>query len=222
MMKYIAAVLLCIAFFLPVAASAQTDLQSQMMALFTQIITLQKQLIESLQNEVVKLSTQLANLKNTNASTASVYKCAKLTPPLCATAITVTYDSYNCVTGYACKPSTTTQTTTNTTGASCSSYNGMRSEGTILDGSMILTGQPYYGGAIVLPMWQCKAGVWICHKWCTPGATFNYPYGISPSASCTFENTPVGSQCGGYYHCAAGVNYNYWSSTLTYECTVAR
>ncbi len=37
------------------------------------------------------------------------------------------------------------------------------------------------------------------------------------SASCTFENTPEGSLCGGQYHCGFGVNGHAWSTTA---CTL--
>jgi len=111
--------LLVLMLVMPVAASAQTlDVNSQIITLLQQIITLQKTLIETLQNQINQLSAQISSLN----TTTQTHKCAIVTPPACATTLTATYDSNNCVTGYFCKP-VTTSTTNTTAGASCT-YNG--------------------------------------------------------------------------------------------------
>lgn len=60
-----------------------------------------------------------------------------------------------------------------------------------------------------MPTYTCRNGQWTNSS-------------SNTNASCSFANTPVGSMCGGYYHCAAGVNYNYWSTSYSSECITAR
>jgi len=71
--------------------------------------------------------------------------------------------------------------------------------------------------------YQCPNGQWVGRT--GPNCQFVCPTtasGTTGTVSCTFDNTPVGNACGGQYHCAAGVNYHYWSATYTSSCISAR
>ncbi|TSC86933.1 MAG: hypothetical protein G01um10148_38 [Parcubacteria group bacterium Gr01-1014_8] len=174
MAKLLTAIGICFLLIAPMVSAAEsTDLQSQIIALFQQIIQLQKDLVLKLTQEITKLQTQIANLQKQVAQT---HRCTLVMPPSCSTALTVSYDSYNCVTGYACKPSTTTTQTT--TGASCT-YNGqiyaegMTSEGgwTASTGvSLCLPSGICPNRTAVLPVFQCKGGQWLCTSYCPAGA----------------------------------------------------
>lgn len=71
----------------------------------------------------------------------------------------------------------------------------------------------------VFTKWKCAGGMW---SEAGTGDSTGIPTGGAPNDACTFSNTPLGSQCGGYYHCGVGVAGNYWSATLTSACTMAR
>ncbi len=68
--------------------------------------------------------------------------------------------------------------------------------------------------------WTCTNGAWVAAG---TGDSIGTPSVLgSPISTCTFANTPLGTQCGGYYHCGVGVAGDYWSATLTAACTAAR
>ena len=98
--KYAAGCLLVLLSTLPLAVSADTttDYQSQMASLLQQIISLQKTIIESLTSQISQLQQQIAQVPVQNTS----HLCTPITPPSCATSLTPSYDSYNCVVGYTC------------------------------------------------------------------------------------------------------------------------
>ena len=47
-------------------------------------------------------------------------------------------------------------------GGSCQGVNGAHPNGTTVDGSMITTGHPYLGGAVVVATYTCTDGAWVC------------------------------------------------------------
>lgn len=72
----------------------------------------------------------------------------------------------------------------------------------------------------VYTKWKCSGGAWV-----EIGTedSMGTPPSVTPNdTACSFSNTPVGTQCGGYYHCGFGVAGDYWSATLTSACTMAR
>ena len=94
-----------------------------------------------------------------------------------------------------------TPSTTTTAGVSCT-----------------FNGQSYPAGATrsqsgcINPFPEACTLAGIVQLTCANGQWVRSPQG-NPNTSCTFVNTPEGSQCGGLYHCGVGVNGNYWSPT---------
>ena len=188
-MRIAATVAIVTLFAMPIAASAQTpstgsgqatDIQSQMITLLQQIVQLQTTLIASLTNQIASLQQQIANLAPPVSDQLTTrHICTIVTPPTCSTTMSVTYDSYNCVTSYFCKPSTNTTTT----GAPCI-YNGQ----TYAEGATATFGVcpnnnnyngPPFGGACSNPFLHiCHNGQWVSGTQTT-------------GASCTWINGQV-------------------------------
>lgn len=66
---------------------------------------------------------------------------------------------------------------------------------------------------------QCPDGSYVGRT--GPNCAFA-PCPTTAGGACTFDNTAVGGMCGGAYHCAAGANHHYWSTTFTASCIAAR
>ena len=147
-----------LALMLPVAVSAQTEASTSILALLRQIISLQTSLIETLQNQLAQLSTQALG------SAATTHKCAVVSPPLCSTTLSATYDSYNCVTAYSCKTAATTtaETTTsaNTSTGGCSYAGATYAEGKQRN-SCVPSFPNYLPASSCGFTFMCRGGTWV-------------------------------------------------------------
>ena len=132
----------------PAMSTAQTtDMNSQMIALLQQILVLQKSLILSLQTQIADLSAKASGQQTTT------HKCAIVTPLTCSTVLSVTYDSYNCVTSYSCKA------VAETASASCSANGQTYASGQSVSGICPQGGLPF-GGTCSGPMAR-QNGQWV-------------------------------------------------------------
>lgn len=229
-MKNPFALLACIvAFSIPSAVSADTlGTQAQLISLLQTIVQLQQKYTESLSARVAELTQQLAvaraqPVSSCPASQTTTHICGIVNPPACATSLTVTRDAYNCVTGYACAATQSSPQTVvapaSVSNATCRTPRGVVYE----NGSAIRTDrcewfafgqQCVITGTAVFPLITCRNGQWYSGN----GELFS----TQQNTSCTFANTPAGTQCGGLYHCVFGVNGNVWSPTGGDTCVLLR